>query len=373
MIRNSTLNSLVVGFVILFTITFSVQGTAEDTPVIITIPTSVAGVKTPTVSLNGTWKFTTTPPEQFWLNSITAESWKEIQVPGEALMQGFNIMQDVEYPYKRKIHIPDDFKGKRIFIQFDGVYCYSRIWVNGIFIRNHHGGFTTWNCEITDQAIPGETAWITVGVTDRSDDISYGSAYSHHNIGGILFDVRLIALPPDPIPHFHIETVFDDTYTNANLQKSVAKALQSMPLKYSNTFMTVEPGTVIEKTFYLDVYKIATEGTAFQRPVHQSLEIFKPYYTGDLPAFLEIIQSKYLFTRSRWLEDDDYKGFNMYPDIHIPEIVMGWAGQAASCGYALQVLQKHINEPEIPGMVQQSLDLKRWEWNFNETYQRVIM
>lgn len=141
-----------------------------------------------------------------------------------------------------------------------------------------------------------------------------------------------------------------------NHEKSVAKALQSGPLTYDNTYMTVEPGTVIEKTFYLDIYEIATEGTAFQRPVHQSLDIFKPFYTDDLPTFDEIIQSKYLFAKSRWVEDKQYRGFNMYPDIHIPEIVMGWAGQAASCGYALQVLQKHIQDQEIQRMVQQSLD-----------------
>jgi len=141
-----------------------------------------------------------------------------------------------------------------------------------------------------------------------------------------------------------------------NHQKGVAKALQCSPLKYGPTYMTVQPGTVIEKTCYLDVYAIQEEGTAFQRPVHQSMDIFRPFYTEDLPSFVEIIRSKYLFAKKRWMEKADYAGFNMYPDIHIPEIVMGWAGQAASCGYALQVLQKYFDDPEIHDMVQQSLD-----------------
>lgn len=212
------MKTIIFNFFILIATIFSEQGMAHDTPVVIPVPNSVAGVKKPVVSLNGTWKFTTSPRDQFWLNSITPESWQDIQVPGEALMQGFNIKQDVEYPYKREIQIPDDFKGKRIFIQFDGVYCYTRVWINGTFVRDHHGGFTTWNCEITDQVVPGGKAWITVGVTDRSDDISYGSKYSHHNMGGILFDVRLIALPSDPITRFHAETVFDETYTDATLR-----------------------------------------------------------------------------------------------------------------------------------------------------------
>jgi hypothetical protein len=141
-----------------------------------------------------------------------------------------------------------------------------------------------------------------------------------------------------------------------NDQKSVAKALQSGPLHYGNTYLSVEPGTVIEKTFYLDIQQVSEEGTAFQRPLHKSLDIFKPYYTDDLPTLEEILQAKYVFARSRWIEDQDHRGFNMYPDIHIPEIVMGWAGQAASCGYALQVVHNHFNDPELHEMVQQSLD-----------------
>jgi len=191
-------------------------------PVIIPIPNSVSGTNTPTLSLNGTWKFTMDPSQEFWRNSVNPRSWADIQVPGEALMQGFNIKQDVEYPYKKKTHIPEEFSGQRIFLQFDGVYSYARVWLNGKFIRDHHGGFTTWNCEITDQVVPGESAWITVGVTDPSDAISWGSAYAKHNMGGIIRNVRMIAVPTDPITSFHAITDFDSTYTDATLKIEAA-------------------------------------------------------------------------------------------------------------------------------------------------------
>ncbi len=141
-----------------------------------------------------------------------------------------------------------------------------------------------------------------------------------------------------------------------NDEKSVVKALQRKPLTYGDTYLTIEPGTVIEKTFYLDVYQIDKRGTAFQQPVYKSLEIFKPFYAGGLPSYNEILQSKYAFAKSRWIEGTGFCGFNMYPGDMPSKIVMGWCGQAASCGYALQVLQNYFKDPDIPVMVQKSLD-----------------
>ena len=161
------------------------------------------------LSLNGTWKFTLSPPSEFWLNSSDPAAWPDASVPGELVMQGFRISRDVEYPYKRSVLIPADFKGKRIILRFDGVYSYARVWVNGVLVREHHGGFTSWDCDITNHVTPGQAAWITVGVTDRSDEISYGSNYAKHYMGGILRDVKLVALPSSHATRLQLETDLD--------------------------------------------------------------------------------------------------------------------------------------------------------------------
>jgi len=49
-----------------------------------------------------------------------------------------------------------------------------------------------------------------------------------------------------------------------NGKKNQVKALQSGGLDYGNTYLSVQPGTVIEKTFYLEVFPAEEEGTAFQ-------------------------------------------------------------------------------------------------------------
>ncbi|MDO5580613.1 MAG: hypothetical protein Q4G69_05725 [Planctomycetia bacterium] len=143
-----------------------------------------------------------------------------------------------------------------------------------------------------------------------------------------------------------------------NGQNSVAKALQRQSMKYPESNMTILPGTVIEKTFWLDVWQIDRKGTAFQRPIEKSLDLFRPFYADDFPSRQEILQSKFAFARDRWLEGPNYAGFNFYPKTRSPRIVMGWCGQADSLGYALQVLEPDlIHEEKDPA---DRVKLKQW-------------
>lgn len=193
-------------------------------PVIVPIPDAIARVAKPTLTLNGTWRFTLRPPAQFWLNDAGPSGWDDIEVPGECTMQGFQIARDAEYPFKRRVLIPADFEGKKILLRFDGLYSYGRVWVNGHYVRDHRGGFTSWDCEITPFVRAGEEAWITLGVTDESDNISWQSNYARHYIGGVLRDVKMFAVPVDYVTRFHVETDFDLTFTYAELHVTAAMA-----------------------------------------------------------------------------------------------------------------------------------------------------
>jgi len=163
---------------------------------LVPVPSTVAGVEQPVMSLGGEWRVNMDPPAEFWKSALDA-SWTKMKVPNEFATQGFSIAPNREYPCRRTIKIPADFANQRIFLRFDGVYSYARVWVNGVYLRDHFGGFTAWDCEITEHVKPGENAELVVGVTDRSDDISQETYYAKHLIGGILRDVRLLAVPRD--------------------------------------------------------------------------------------------------------------------------------------------------------------------------------
>ncbi len=142
-----------------------------------------------------------------------------------------------------------------------------------------------------------------------------------------------------------------------NGKHSVAKALQRTPMDYGNTYIDMEPGRIVEKEFYLELYPIEAEGTGFQQPIYTAFDLYKPYYAEGFTDFDSIVEEKYRFAKKRWIQfDDQAVGFNMYDLSQRKDLVMGWCGQADSPGYALQVLSGRLNDPEIPSLIQRSMD-----------------
>jgi Glycosyl hydrolases family 2, TIM barrel domain/Glycosyl hydrolases family 2, sugar binding domain/Glycosyl hydrolases family 2 len=178
-------------------------------PALIPIPASVPGVTNPVVDLTGKWLFAPLPPAEFWQPNLDLSKWSAIEVPGELVMQGFDISPDVEYPCRRTLQIPGEFANHRIFVRFDGVYSRARVWVNGVLVRDHCGGFTSWDAEITDHVQAGSSAQIVIGITDRSDDISQGSYYAKHSIAGMLRGIRMFAVPKTHLRDLAVTASFD--------------------------------------------------------------------------------------------------------------------------------------------------------------------
>ena len=180
-------------------------------------PSFVRGVSAPVVDLDGVWMIQTNPAGDFWGPGQPLDGWSDIRVPGEPMMQGFAVRHDRPFVLRREFLVPFDFEGQTIKLRFEGVYSYARVWVNGSYIRDHSGGFTAWECDITTAVKPGSMATVAVEVTDKADEISYASGYAKHPIGGILRDVRLTASPPDRPADLRLVTDFDDDYRNARL------------------------------------------------------------------------------------------------------------------------------------------------------------
>ncbi len=178
----------------------------------------VRDVRQPVISLNGIWDVCLLPYDTIIKSDASSLKWYKAEVPGECMMQGIPVMHDKPFVYMTRLLIPDDFRGKLVKLRFEGVYSYSRVWLNGTYIRDHHGGFTAWDCDITQAVNPGEEAVLHVEVTDRADEISYASGYAKHQIGGILRNVSLLSLPENHPESVMITTDLDETYDNAILK-----------------------------------------------------------------------------------------------------------------------------------------------------------
>ncbi len=52
--------------------------------------------------------------------------------------------------YRKEFEIPQTDKGKKISIEFDGIFRNSTVWVNGHLLGNHESGYTPSNYDVTD-------------------------------------------------------------------------------------------------------------------------------------------------------------------------------------------------------------------------------
>lgn len=215
-------------------------------PAVAPLPAEVTGTAEPAIDLNdrsgGAWEFLPgahdlapaldAPCQDLDATSLPAEGWVGVAVPSELAMQGFDIRNNVEHYYRRTVSVPADYAGRRVLVRFDGVYSAARVWADGRLVGAHVGGFTTWDCDVTEVARPGGAFELVVGVADVEGsepgtrnpeglvrgDASWASCYAHHNVGGILRDVTLVALPAAHLVRLSVETVFDGRLVDATLR-----------------------------------------------------------------------------------------------------------------------------------------------------------
>lgn len=203
----------------------SVSATDYTIPRLSPLPNKVESRKVP---LAGEWKFNPSPEKHFWKNT-KVDNWKNIEVPGEWVMQGFEVEKGKAAGYFRTFTIPASWKGQRIKLRCNGVYSDSHIYINGKEAGAHLGGFTAFELDVTDLIQTGEKNRIALSVRSESlaDSTSSGSQYAVHPLGGITRDIYLFALPEVNLEMFHATTLFDSTYTDATLQTEVTIANES--------------------------------------------------------------------------------------------------------------------------------------------------
>jgi beta-galactosidase/beta-glucuronidase len=155
----------------------------------------VTGTAEPVISLNGTWKFTLNPPENFFSNEVSCSGWKDVLFPGDYTENGFVVRSDSPYIYKTSVAIPSDYAGKIIKLRFEGIRSFTRVWVNGTFVCSHPCDSTAWDCDITKYVAPGTKRWVTVELTNKCNEISSSGDDIKPETGKNIRSVSLLALP----------------------------------------------------------------------------------------------------------------------------------------------------------------------------------
>ena len=98
--------------------------------------------------------------------------------------------------YRKHLALGDDFRGKRLYLYFEGANQVARVYVNGAFAGEHKGGYTAFVVDITRYVRLGSPALdnlIAVQVDNSHDPFIPPLSVGYALYGGIYRDVWLIA------------------------------------------------------------------------------------------------------------------------------------------------------------------------------------
>lgn len=95
--------------------------------------------------------------------------------------------------YRKKIALTKK-ENKVYYLEFRGVNAMSEVFVNGVSVAYHEGGFSTFRANITDQLVDGENT-IIVSADNSSNDRVYPQMADFTFFGGIYRNVYIIEAP----------------------------------------------------------------------------------------------------------------------------------------------------------------------------------
>ena len=151
-------------------------------------------------SLNRGWQFVRGGSEK----PAADAAWQRVTLPhgvDEALPEEASGGRNYRGPawYRRHFVLPGDEADRRQMLYFEGVMGRCRVWVNGVEVATHAGGYLPLAVDITEKLKSGELNEILV-CADNSDDPSYPPGKPQDQLdftyfGGIYRDAWLISTP----------------------------------------------------------------------------------------------------------------------------------------------------------------------------------
>src|SRR6185312_8247514 len=110
--------------------------------------------------------------------------------------------------YRKRFGVPGKDKGKKIFIQFDGVYMNADVWINGHHLGNHPYGYTSFLFDITNYLKYDSSNVIAVEVKNEGQNSRWYSG------SGIYRHVWLKLMDPVHVSQWGIFITTPEVNTN---------------------------------------------------------------------------------------------------------------------------------------------------------------
>ena len=154
------------------------------------------------MAINRNWRFYAGPVPEAQLQDFDDSSFERVVIPHTNVKLPWHNFDDKAYEfvstYRRRFRYPSSARGKRVFVDFEGVMTASTVWINGVSLGEYKGGFTPFSFELTPHLrVDAENVLVVqVDSTERADIPPFGHDIDYMTFGGIYREVSLRIVSP---------------------------------------------------------------------------------------------------------------------------------------------------------------------------------
>jgi len=195
---------------------------------------------------------------------VSRGEWQTVNVPHDYIIAGaLDPKADEAHGYlpvepawyRKTISIPAADQGRRLWLEFDGVYRDSQMWFNGHFLGRHASGYTSFLYDISEVAIPGTNNLLVV----RVDPTDFEGWW--YEGGGIYRHTRLVSVAPLHLAPWGVHVVAKVSDPGDGVQ---ADAQLQITTSVANDAAAPDRATVLNEVIGADDQVAATKRTTYR-------------------------------------------------------------------------------------------------------------
>jgi beta-galactosidase len=158
---------------------------------------------------NRRWRYSPTATAAAHQREFDDSTFARVTIPHTNIRLPWHSFDDKSYEfvsiYRRHFRLPAGARGRRVFVDFEGVMTASTVWLNGVRLGEYKGGFTPFSFELTPHLDWDNDNVLAVEVdsTERADIPPFGYEIDYLTFGGIYREVQLRLVSPT-----YIENIF---------------------------------------------------------------------------------------------------------------------------------------------------------------------
>ena len=147
-------------------------------------------------NVNFGWEFVKECDAAFLLGQPRADA-ERVDLPHTCAVTPYDYFDESVYQmlcgYRKRIPVPEDWRGKRVFLHFGAAAHAAEVFLDGEKICAHRCGYTAFSVEITKRITPGEEALLSVRLDSREtlDQPPFGFVIDYMTYGGLYREVWL--------------------------------------------------------------------------------------------------------------------------------------------------------------------------------------